>query len=139
MGEGRASASWPCAACGNVAAAVTLLPAGEPDPGFSLTRDRASASGGDVMQGYDRLAVVGGPVGVTLGVGLDLPAITDALSRGDARALFELDREFAPFWCPDCGACYCGEHYTHWDVWDDGFFDCVRGQCPRGHQRMLMD
>jgi len=91
------------------------------------------------MADMDRLAIVGGPVSVTLGESLDLTAIADALDRWDVRALHGLDPEFAPFWCPECDACYCGVHYLHWDVWDGDFFDCVRGRCPRGHERMLMD
>jgi len=24
-------------------------------------------------------------------------------------------------------------------VYDDGFFDCIRGRCPKGHERTLED
>lgn len=67
-------------------------------------------------------------------------ALHAAIRSGSAWALFEVDTEFAPFYCPRCNACYCGEHWRHRDVFeDDGWFDCVRGICPHGHERMLVD
>ena len=65
--------------------------------------------------------------------------IGSALAATDAAALFAIDFEFAPFWCPECGACYCAEHYEHWDIYDGHFFDSTRGICPNGHERMLID
>lgn len=62
---------------------------------------------------------------------------------GDVQALHEFDLEVASFYCPTCRACYCGDHWVHWDVFDDddGFFwhDSIRGRCPLGHERMLED
>ncbi len=63
-----------------------------------------------------------------------------ALRAGDAAALFALDLELAPFWCPTCEASYCGEHWVRWSAFDDdGRHDSIRGRCPRGHERMLED
>lgn len=66
-----------------------------------------------------------------------------AIEAGDVRAIYDLNLEIASFFCPTCNVCYCGEHWTHWDVFDDedGFFwhDSIRGRCPRGHERMLED
>lgn len=63
--------------------------------------------------------------------------------NGDAQALYEFDLEIASFYCPGCHACYCGEHWVRWNVFDDedGFdwHDSIRGRCPLGHQRMLED
>ncbi len=57
-----------------------------------------------------------------------------------ARALFELDLELAPFYCPACDENFCGAHWRTRDVFDaEGFHDCIRGTCPRGHERMLED
>ncbi len=57
-----------------------------------------------------------------------------------ARALFELDFELAPFYCPTCALTFCGAHWRTRDVFDDeGFHDCIRGVCARGHERMLED
>jgi hypothetical protein len=69
--------------------------------------------------------------------------IRAVIEAGDVRAIYDFNLEIASFFCPDCNACYCGEHWIHWDVFDDedGFFwhDSIRGRCPRGHERMLED
>ena len=62
------------------------------------------------------------------------------ISAGDARSLFGLDFEYAPFFCPQCDACYCSDHWIRNDVFDDdGWHDSIRGTCPKGHERMLED
>ena len=62
---------------------------------------------------------------------------------GDIGRLHAFDQEVACFYCPLCLACYCGDHWAHWDVFEeeDGFswHDSIRGRCPRGHVRMLED
>ena len=58
---------------------------------------------------------------------------------GDVAALYALDPELAPFFCPRCGANYCGEHWRAYDVFEDGLHDSIRGECPSGHDRMLED
>jgi hypothetical protein len=69
-----------------------------------------------------------------------LDHLREIISAGDARALYAVDCEFAPFFCPCCKACYCGDHWETWDVFEkDGWFDCVRGRCPAGHERILED
>jgi hypothetical protein len=71
-----------------------------------------------------------------------LASLRRALKAGDPQALFALDPEFAPFYCPDCGACYCAAHWATWDVFDDdmeAWRDSIRGRCPHGHERMLED
>jgi hypothetical protein len=66
------------------------------------------------------------------------PAIRAAIA--DARALHALDPELACFYCPQCDAAYCGDHWQRRDVFDDeGFHDSIRGSCPHGHERMLED
>ena len=67
-------------------------------------------------------------------------ALHTALRAGDPAALYAVDLELAPFWCPKCEASYCGEHWVRWSVFDDdGWHDSVRGRCPHGHERMLQD
>jgi hypothetical protein len=67
-------------------------------------------------------------------------ALRAALEARDAAALFAVDLELAPFWCPTCAASYCGEHWVRWSVFeDDGWHDSIRGYCPHGHERMLED
>ncbi len=63
-----------------------------------------------------------------------------AILLGDAKRLYRLDLEYAPFYCPVCDACFCGAHWAKWDVFDeDGWHDSIRGLCPHGHERMLED
>ncbi len=42
-------------------------------------------------------------------------------------------------YCPECDAVYCREHYHANEEWDDGFYDCTTGTCPRGHHRIIDD
>lgn len=65
--------------------------------------------------------------------------VAAALETGNAAALYALDREYTPFWCPRCDASYCRDHFQTYEVYDDGFFDCIRGVCPEGHERTLAD
>lgn len=61
----------------------------------------------------------------------------------DPAQLHALDFELAPFWCPDCRAVYCGEHWRTWMEFEHdelpGWLDSIRGTCPHGHERMLED
>jgi hypothetical protein len=59
----------------------------------------------------------------------------------DVAGLYAYDRELTPFWCPDCGRSYCGNHWRTNNVFDDetSGLDCIRGTCPEGHERMLED
>jgi len=66
------------------------------------------------------------------------------IAAGDAAGLYAFDLEVASFYCPACGASYCGDHWTRYNVFDDdedGFtwHDSIRGCCPHGHTRMLED
>jgi hypothetical protein len=65
--------------------------------------------------------------------------VATAIATGLEFALYALDPEYAPFWCPKCRASYCREHYRSFPVFDYGFFDCIRGVCPKGHERTLAD
>lgn len=66
--------------------------------------------------------------------------LISAVTSGEARALYAVDPEFAPFFCPRCKVCYCREHWKQREVFEeDGWFDCVLGICPRGQERMLGD
>ena len=135
-----ARATYLCGACGKVAATVTLVPPGQPDPAPAreAPRVRPATERPSAMSGWVRLAIDGGPVGLTRGP-VPMEQVVIALGTGDAAALFELEQEYAPFWCPRCRASYCREHYRSWPVFDDGFFDCFRGVCPKGHERILQD
>jgi hypothetical protein len=42
-------------------------------------------------------------------------------------------------YCPECDKIYCWEHYDAREEYDDGFYDCTYGICPKGHKRMIDD
>ncbi len=63
----------------------------------------------------------------------------EAVLGGDPRALWALDAGWAPFYCPECNACYCRLHWLRQMEFDDGFYDRTLGTCPRGHRRLLDD
>jgi hypothetical protein len=68
--------------------------------------------------------------------------LRSAIEQRDARRLHGLDLEYAPFFCPQCDAIYCGDHWKRWDVFDEddpSWHDSIRGRCPKGHERMLED
>jgi hypothetical protein len=68
--------------------------------------------------------------------------LRSAIELRDARRLHGLDLEYAPFFCPQCDAVYCGDHWKRWDVFDEddpSWHDSIRGRCPKGHERMLED
>ena len=59
-----------------------------------------------------------------------------AIADGDAAALYRMGYGYAPFHCPECADCYCGEHWN-WREFDDDPFSGVEGRCPRGHFHVL--
>lgn len=137
-----ASATYRCRECGKVASTVTLVAPGEPDP--RLTPEPpgvppgASTILGTVFPRGGQLSIDGGPISITLAP-VPMEQVAAPLKSGNAAALFALDREYAPFWCPICDASYCRDHYRKSEVYDEGFFDCIRGVCPQGHERTLED
>ncbi len=114
-------ATFSCAVCGALAGSLTL----------EGGRDSAHARRESFVSTLTRA------------VGRDeFGPLRAALVGDDARALHALDVELAPFYCPDCDATYCGEHWVRWDVFDDDdptWHDSIRGRCPHGHERMLED
>ena len=137
-----ASATYLCGACGKVAATVTLVAPGQPDPRMTPEPPEVppgrSTLLGTVFPRSGRLSIDGGPVSLTLAP-VPMEEVAAALDSGDAAALYELDPEYAPFYCSRCALSYCGDHYRTVELYDDGFFDCIRGVCPEGHGRTLAD
>lgn len=132
-----ASATYLCGACGNVAATVTLLAPGEREhtPGL-LGVPRVS---GTYHPGDAELLIDGGPVSMSR-IPVPMEEVAIALETGAAATLFAVNWEYAPFWCPECGASYCREHYVRHDEWDAPFV-CVDvyAVCTKGHERLVMD
>lgn len=69
----------------------------------------------------------------------DLDPIRTAIETDDARVLHAIDPEYTPFYCPNCDASYCADHWQTRDVFDNGWHDSIRGTCPQGHERLLED
>ena len=70
--------------------------------------------------------------------------LEQALKGGSPRALFEIDEEWASFYCPQCDKAYCQKHWQTEIVFDDdpampGWYDCTYGTCPKGHRRIVDD
>lgn len=80
---------------------------------------------------------------LAVGVGEDeFDLVRLAIETQDAGFLHSIDLEYVPFYCPQCEACYCGDHWITMEVFDDDvpyWHDSTRGVCPKGHQRMLED
>jgi predicted RNA-binding Zn-ribbon protein involved in translation (DUF1610 family) len=121
------SARYLCAACGKVASTVTLVAPGQPDPRL-----------GTVLPRDSQLSIDGGPVSITIAP-VPMEQVASALENENAGALFALDHEYAPFWCPRCAASYCRDHYQAKQVYVQGFPMSIRGVCPQGHKRTIKD
>ncbi len=133
IGQGTA-ASFRCAARGEMAGVVKVARAG-------ATVDMRPALG---RQTYDRDAII---VDYFLGT---VAKFADAATMDAAReiiggdepdpiALRRVDWELAPFFCPDCGLNYCSADWDTCPVFDEGFYDCTIGICPRDHHHTVDD
>lgn len=131
-------ATFYCGECGARASDVRFLPPTVIDHDLAA---RPGTPQGVMEIGADqpRLAIHGGPVTVQIHPLERAAEVAQAVQHGDARALFGLDQEYAPFWCPRCSAAYCDDHWDVEVLFDDGFYDRQMGTCPRGHRRKLMD
>lgn len=65
--------------------------------------------------------------------GPQLSAAREALAVGDLRALFRLDPEIVPFYCPACDASFAA---SQWKL-EQRSATSVAGTCPSGHRRSL--
>ena len=130
---------FPCHRCGAEAGRLIVYAPGEAVP------SRSDDQVGQLMTQFDNDSAGQALLSMVSGLGdvsfaeFDLDATLVAIAAGDAKALYAMDLEFVPFWCPRCRASYCGQHWEKWDLFDDGFFDEKRGRCPKGHERKLMD
>jgi predicted RNA-binding Zn-ribbon protein involved in translation (DUF1610 family) len=119
------TATYRCGACGGVAAKVVLVAPGQRNPRLGTV----AAAGG-------QLFIDGGPVSVTMAP-VPMEQVVAALESGNAAELFAIDREYAPFWCPKCGASYCRDHFRAKQAYVQGFPMSIHGTCPKGHRRTL--
>jgi hypothetical protein len=133
---GVVEARFTCAICGREAAHLTLVPRGIPSPSRP-DHDMLAAFGHRLVIDAGRLSTTTGAPGK-----LDAPGFARTLASADPAAIFAIDREFAPFWCPRCSAIYRAAEWRIWDVWADdhpSWWEELKGSCPNGHVRMIYD
>ena len=51
----------------------------------------------------------------------------------------ELDRDLAPFYCPECDLNYCSGDWNTSVIFDEDFYDYTEGTCPSGHRHKVDD
>ena len=74
---------------------------------------------------------------VAVGVGEGNAArLLDAVAAADAAALHAISEQCAPFFCPECPASYCVEHWNPSHLLSS---DVTHGWCPRNHHRLVDD
>ena len=131
----RGGASFRCGACGEVAAMVKLLRSGEvADMGPPLGLQRQAADG----------VIIDYWLGSTCWMAVNaerwarIEAVLSA-EHPDPGALHAIHWELAPFWCPQCQACYCRDDWRRTVIFDGPFYDYTDGECPAGHRHMIDD
>jgi hypothetical protein len=111
--------------CGRPSSTLSLVPVKNPDVfvqgGYWLELDSFLGTTGNIVKDEQ------------------LASVRAALTASDSSFFIKLNWELAPFWCPKCQRNYCSSHWEVETVVDEGFFDCFRGTCPRGHERELWD
>lgn len=74
-----------------------------------------------------------------------IPHITDLLKDDKLAELHEYVKRWVPMeegldgYCPECDKVYCNAHIRTDVEFDDGFYDCTYGTCPKGHRRIIDD
>ncbi len=65
--------------------------------------------------------------------------MADYYSNNAFDKIFDLNKEWIPFYCEKCGKNYCKNHWDRTMSFDEGYYDAEYGVCPLGHKRMLYD
>ena len=141
--DGALAASFDCVVCGAWAMRVVLRtkgPAEEHGPEPVFVRGTAWL---ELESGLGRASFrVTGEGDPPDPVFVARDAVRVALEAGTPEALYRVDLELAPNWCPRCPAVYCRDHWRTWEVFDPDYpawHEETRGSCPNGHERMLSD
>ncbi len=131
---GEAAASFRCAACGEVAAVVKAVAADVPADMGPPLGPQSHRRDGIVVDYFGGTAWKLADPGTYAAVRAILAA-----EEPDAAELRRIDRELAPFYCPDCEQAYCLADWNTYVVFDEGFYDCTIGTCPAGHRHTVDD
>jgi hypothetical protein len=63
--------------------------------------------------------------------------VREALLNKDTAALYNMNRDWAPYYCPECGVNY---HESNWHSrYLNDSYSVLEGTCPQGHKRILED
>jgi len=141
--DGAFAATFECAACGAWAMRLVVRTKGPAEelggePAFlrgTAWLELESGLGGASFRMTDE----GAPPDSAF---VDRTAILAAIGEGTPEAIYRVDLELVPNWCPRCPAVYCRDHWRTWEVFDPDFpawHEETRGSCPNGHERMLSD
>ena len=73
-----------------------------------------------------------------------IPTIRVSLDANDLKSLHQYLRKMMCYegidaYCPECNTIYCRKHYVLRETWDEGFYDCTYGTCPKNHTRIVHD
>jgi hypothetical protein len=124
--------------CGQTAAMVEMIPKGA----------RYADGLTDILHELDSVFSGKGTLRVSdflpyLDYSLDVPdyeALVAAVggARDDVAAvLYGRNKEYAPYFCGECGCSYCGAHWKLAPVFDEAGFDYYTGSCPVGHKKFI--
>lgn len=136
---GGLHARFSCAVCGEIAGETSLATPADAVSDTSNPDQQALAELDVLERPADQAALV---VETFFGISSQpvyserLEWVVHALADHDAAALYRMGHAYAPFHCPDCPACYCGEHWS-WREFDDDPFSGIEGSCPYGHFHVL--
>jgi len=123
-----------CASCGGRAATLAVTDSGTPvDGGPMPDGSRLTWTPDSPAYRLEFVCVNTGPASS------DLAQLISGVDLIDPLAVRRVDWELAAFCCRECELNYCSKCWSTWVEFDDGFFDCMRGHCPRGHEQKLDD
>ena len=131
--------SFECAVCGQIAGRTELLASDEPVTDPSNAGEEPTANVDELLRRQDKVMLE-----VKTGYGLGaqpvraecVDVVIEAIAEADASALYNTAHSYAPFYCPECTASYCGEHW-HWSSFEVGGMSGIAGSCQRGHFHVL--
>lgn len=125
---------FTCASCGRVAATLAVHEAGAQIDGGPLPdHGRLTWSPGGPSFVLDFLGIVSGLLPAEL-IGMLIGA-----ESADPLEIARIDGDLGGFCCRACERNYCADCWSAWIEFDESFYDCTRGQCPRGHVQTLDD
>jgi hypothetical protein len=132
-----------CAICDAVAIRVETTAVGEPTV-LRVTPAETTGSTMPVRAGSPGVRISAGTLRFWMALETEAgrSRVRTAIDAADVAELKRIDEEFVPFYCPQCEASYCEEHWSTWlefDPEDPGWLDEMRGRCPRGHERRIHD